>query len=181
MNTCKRSVIFGLMILWLVTGSSTSVFALDQPDTVLARVGETCLTRSDLDDYLELFRHAGTYAECDFPSRRQYLENLINRYLLLEEARRQKYFTAPDLKKHAHLDQREKETFVLRQFLGDHISRPGSATPEQVTAYQAEHPGMNRAAAEEKLNRELRLKLFNELITRLRARETILIYGNNLK
>lgn len=181
MNTSKRLVIFGFIILWLITGSSASVFALAQPDTILARVGDRCLTRNDLNNYLKLFKHTGTYEECDFSSRKQYLENLINRYLLLEEARRQDYFTAPDLKKHAHLDQSEKETFVLRQFLGDRISRPGTATPEQVKSYQAEHPGMNFNSAKEEVNRRLRLEIFNQLVGKLRQRQNIIVYEDQLK
>ena len=175
-----RSIELSLTVMLVFLGFFSMV-SWARSETTLARIDEARITVDDFDNYLKLFPGESTFAQCDDKTRGIHLENLINRRLLLEEARRLSYFEAPESKSHSRLDQGEKEAFALRKLLSEKIVKPGTASREAIERYQAEHAADSYAVAETELNHRLRRQLFDDLILQLRKTNSIEIYENNQK
>ena len=148
---------------------------------ILAKIDNQTITKADFTAYLSLFKDQSKYQPTTSAARGKLLNNLIDRTLLLEEARKQGYFEAPELKKHGSLNSIEHETIVLRQLLTDRISRPATIDDATVNTYLTTHPNLTFKQAQEKLTSERQQKLFHKLMQNLKKDRTILIHRENLK
>ncbi len=148
---------------------------------VLAKIDDQKITKADFTAYLSLFKDNGQYQAVTAAAREKLLNNLIDRTLLLEEARKQGYFNAPELKKHGSLNSIEHETIVLRQLLTDRISRPATIDDNTVNTYLKTHTNLTFEQALEKLTSERQLQLFQTLMQNLKKERTIIIHQENLK
>ncbi len=148
---------------------------------VLAEIDQQKITKADFTAYLCLFKDQGKYQPTTVAARKKLLNNLINRTLLLEEARKQGYFEAPELKTHGSLNSTEHETIVLRKFLTDRVSRPTTIDDKTVNTYLETHTKLTFKQAQEKLTSKRQLQLFQELMQNLKKERTIIIHQENLK
>ncbi|MEA3333062.1 MAG: SurA N-terminal domain-containing protein [Pseudomonadota bacterium] len=148
---------------------------------VLAEIDNQKITKSDFTAYLNLFKDQSKYKATTVAARKKLLNNLIDRTLLLEEARKQGYFEAPELKKHGSLNSIEHETIVLRKLLTDRISRPATIDDKTVNTYLKTHTNLTFEQAQEKLTSERQLLLFQELMQNLKKERTIIIHQDALK
>ncbi|MEA3348295.1 MAG: SurA N-terminal domain-containing protein [Pseudomonadota bacterium] len=148
---------------------------------ILAEIDGQKITRADFTAYLSLFKDQGKYQPTTTAAREKLLNNLIDRTLLLEEARKQGYFNAPELKKHGSLNSTEHETIVLRKFLTDRISRPATIDDKTVSTYLETQTNLTFKQAQEKLTSERQLQLFQELMQNLKKERKIIIHQENLK
>ena len=147
---------------------------------LLATIDEQWITREDFNNYLKLFKNPGSFSQSNPETREKLLNNLIDRTLLLEEARKQGYFEAPELKKHTSLNSIEHETIVLRQLLTDRISRPATINDVTVNTYLETHTNLTFKQAQEKLTSERQRQLFQELMQELKKERTIIIHRKSL-
>ena len=148
---------------------------------VLAEIDSQKITKADFTAYLNLFNDQTKYQASTAAAREKLLNNLIDRTLLLEEARKQGYFEAPELKKHGSLNSTEHETIVLRQLLTDRVSRPATIDDKTVNAYLENHSNLTFKQAQEKLTRKRQLELFQELMQSLKKERKIIIHQESLK
>lgn len=148
---------------------------------VLAEIDQQKITKADFSAYLGLFKDQDKYQATTAAARGKLLNNLIDRTLLLEEARKQGYFEAPELKKHGSLNSIEHETIVLRKLLTDRISRPATIDDATVNTYLKTHSNLTFEQAQEKLTSERQLQLFQELMQNLKKERTIIIHKDALK
>ena len=148
---------------------------------VLAEIDNQKITKADFTAYLGLFKDQDKYQPTTTAAREKLLNNLIDRTLLLEEARKQGYFEAPELKKHGSLNSTEHETIVLRKLLTDRISRPATIDDATVNTYLKTHAHLTFEQAQEKLTSKRQLQLFQELMQNLKKERTIIIHQENLK
>ena len=148
---------------------------------VMAEIDSQKITKADFTAYLGLFKDQGKYQPTTAAAREKLLNNLIDRTLLLEEARKKGYFNAPELKKHGSLNSTEHETIVLRQLLTDRISRPATINDATVNTYLKTHTNLTFEQAQEKLTSKRQLQLFQELMQSLKKERTIIIHRENLK
>ena len=148
---------------------------------VLAEIDGRKLTKADFTAYLNLFKDQSKYQPTTAAAREKLLNNLIDRTLLLEEARKKGYFNAPELKKHGSLNSIEHETIVLRQLLTDRISRPATIDDNTVNTYLETHTNLTFKQAQEKLTSERQLQLFQALMQDLKKERKIIIHRENLK
>lgn len=148
---------------------------------LLATIDQQQITQEEFNKYLKLFKNSESFSQTNPETRKKYLENLINRTLLLEEARKQGYFDAPELKKHGSLNSIEHETIVLRQLLTDRISRPATIDDTTVNTYLETRANLTFKQAQEKLTSERQLELFQELMKKLKKERIIIIHQENLK
>jgi len=147
---------------------------------LLAEIDEHKITGADLNQYLALFKNNDQSHSASPALRERQVNNLINRILLLEEARKQGYFKDEDLKKHGSLDKREHETIVLRKFLTDKISRPATINDAELKTYQETHSQLSPEQARERLTAERQLQIFQKLMQDLRKGHKIVIQHENL-
>ena len=147
---------------------------------VLAEIDNQTITKADFTAYLGLFKNQSKYQPTTAPAREKLLNNLIDRTLLLEEARKQGYFNAPELKKHGSLNSIEHETIVLRQLLTDRVSRPATVDDATVNTYLETHANLTFKQAREKLTSQRQQQLFKELMQELKKERSITIYQKNL-
>ncbi|RTZ92850.1 MAG: hypothetical protein DSY91_02970 [Deltaproteobacteria bacterium] len=152
-----------------------------EANKVVAEIDGKKLTQKDFKAYLELFQGNPAYHPATMKDKKRLLNNLVNRTLLLEAARKEGYFKKKELKKHPNLGKTEEETFVLRAYLMDHVSKKVSITPKEIEAYQKAHPGMKAKEAKEALTTLRQKALFRDLMKRLRAGHTIRIYPEAIK
>ena len=144
---------------------------------VLATIDEIKITQADFEAYLDLFKDQSKYRPTTPAAREKLLNNLIERTLLLDEAKKKGYFEADDLKKHGSLNSRERETMVLRQFLTDRVSRPATIDDSTVKNYLETHPGLTFEQAQEKLTSERQLEIYKELMQELKRDREITIHS----
>jgi len=155
--------------------------AISAPATLLlAEIDEHKITGTDFNQYLALFKNNDQSHAASPALRERQINNLINRTLLLEEARREGYFKDEDLKKHGSLNQSEHETIVLRHFLTDKISRPATIDEAELKTYQEAHSQLSPEQARERLTAEHQLQLFQKLMQDLRKGHQIVIHRENL-
>ncbi|MCD6430571.1 MAG: SurA N-terminal domain-containing protein, partial [Deltaproteobacteria bacterium] len=133
---------FGLLLLFITLLSNVAAGFELRENEILATIDQQQITRDGFNKYLELFKNPGNFSQSDLKTRKKHLENLINRTLLLEEARKQGYFEDPELKKHGSLNSIEHETIVLRQLLTDRISRPATIDNATVNTYLETHANL---------------------------------------
>ncbi len=167
---------FGLLLLFIMLLSNVAAGFELRENEILATIDQQQITLVDFNKYLELFKNPGNFCQSDLETRKKHLDNLINRTLLLEEARAKGYFKAPELKKHGSLNSSEHETIVLRQFLTDKVSRPATIDDATVNTYLTTHPNLKFKQAQEKLTSERQQKLFKELMQELKKERTIIIH-----
>ena len=142
---------------------------------VLAKIDKIEITQADFDTYLNMFDAKSKYRPTTPAARAKLLNHLIDRMLLLEEARKSGYFKDEELRKHGSLSSAERETMVLRKLLIDRISRPATIADPTVTLYLEDHPDLTFKQAQEKLTRERQLQLYKKLIQKLRKGRKIVI------
>jgi len=154
--------------------------AVAPENILLAEIDEQKITGADFNQYLALFKN-NDQGHSESPARRErQIKNLINRILLLEEARKQDYFKDEELKKHGSLDPSEHETIVLRQFLTDKISRPATIDEAQINTFLKENPHISHEQAQEQLTSKRQQQLFQKLMHNLKKEHKIVIHRENL-
>jgi len=147
---------------------------------VLAEIDGKAITSKDFASYLNLFKGDPTYQPKSRKDKERMLNHLIDRILLLEAAKKEGYDKKDILIKHPTLSPVERETFILRSYLMDHISRKVSVSPEAISAYRLHHPRLTEEEARERLIALQQKKLFKELMRRLRQGRSIRIFPENL-
>jgi len=147
---------------------------------LLAEIDERKITGTDFNQYLALFKNNDQNHSAGPALRVRQINNLINRTLLLKEARKQGYFKDEELKKHGSLDPSEHETIVLRQFLTDKISRPATINDAELKTYLETHSQLSPEQARERLTAERQLQLFQQLMQDLKKGHQIVIHRENL-
>ena len=151
------------------------------PETILlAEIDGQKITGADFNQYLELFKKSGEQQSETPAMRERQVKNLINRNLLLEEARKNGYFENEDLKKHGSLNSSEHETIVLRQFLTDRISRPATIADTELELFIKSHPNFTPEQAREHLTSKRQQQLFQKLMHDLKNGHKIVIHQKNL-
>ena len=171
---------FGLLLLFFLLLANVAAGIEPKETEILATIDQQQITRKDFNKYLKLFKNPGSCSQSDPETREKHLKNLIDRTLLLEEARKQGYFKAPELKKHGSLNSTEHETIVLRQLLTDRISRPATVDNNTVNHYLETHPNLTFKQAQEKLTSERQQQLFRKLMHDLKKDRTIIVYQKDL-
>jgi hypothetical protein len=173
----------GLLILTLIIscvslfipGSSAAAASESKPK-VLATIDKTKITQTDFDNYLDMFDTKSSYRPTTPAARTKLLNHLIDRMLLIEEARKSGYFEDDELKKHSSLNRTEHETMVLRKLLIDRISRPATVADPTVNIYLETHPDLTFKQAQEKLIGKRQHQLYKKLMQKLRKGRKITIY-----
>ncbi len=151
------------------------------PDQVLlAEIDGRKVTGADLKNYLGLFKGPEAELPTGAEARKKLIRHLIDRELLLDEARKEGYFKLDELKKHGSLNQVERQTIALRAFLTDKISRPATPDAAAVEALRRKQPDLDPKAAREKLARQNQLELFHQMMTRLQQEHQVIIHHDAL-
>jgi len=148
---------------------------------LLAEIDDQKITGADYNRYLELFKDSGHDQPVNPAIRELQIKNLINRILLLKEARQQGYFEDKELEKHGSLNQSERETMVLRKFLTDKVSRPATVAEDELNTYLKTHPNYSAEAAREELTTGRQQQLFLKLMHDLKDGHRIVIHHKNLE
>ncbi len=143
---------------------------------VLAKIDKIKITQADFDAYLDMFDAKSKYRPTTPAARTKLLNHLINRILLIEEARKSGYFEDEELKKHSSLSSTELETMVLRKLLIDKISRPATIADPAVNIYLETHPDLTFKQAQKKLIGERQQQLYDKLMQKLRKERKIVIF-----
>ena len=107
---------------------------------VLAEIDGKKIMQKDFDAYLALFKGNSRYLPKTLEDKKRLLHHLIDRAILLEAARKEGYFKQDTLKKHPSFNQVEKETFVLRAYLMDHVSGKITVTSSEIAAFKKNPP-----------------------------------------
>ena len=148
---------------------------------LLAKIDQQEITGADYNRYLKLFNYSGHDQPVNPAIRELQIKNLINRILLLKEARQQGYFEDKELEKHGSLNQSERETMVLRKFLTDKVSRPATIAEDELNTYLKDHPNYSAEAAREELTTGRQQQLFLKLMHDLKDGHHIVIHHENLE
>ncbi len=154
--------------------------AVAPENILLAEIDKQKITGADFNQYLALFKNNDQEHSESPALRERQIKNLINRILLLEEARKQDYFKDEKLRKHGSLDPIEHETIVLRQFLTDKISRPATIDETELKTYLKDHPHISHEQAQEQLTSKRQQQLFQKLMHNLQKEHKIVIHRENL-
>jgi len=163
-----------------VSAIQKTTAAVAPKDILLAEIDGQKITGADFNQYLSLFKNNDQGHSASPALRERQIKNLINRILLLEEARKQGYFKNEDLKKHGSLDPIEHETIVLRQFLTDKISQPATIDETELKTYLETHSQFSSEQAREQLTSKRQQQLFQELMHDLQKVHKIVIFRENL-
>ncbi len=161
------------------TPPTTSTAASE--NLLLAEIDQQKITGADYNRYLKLFKDSGHDQPVNPAIRELQIKNLINRILLLQEARKQGYFEDKELEKHGSLNQSERETLVLRKFLTDKVSRPATIAEDELDTYLKAHPNYSAEAAREQLTTGRQQQIFLKLMQDLKDGHHIVIHHENLK
>jgi len=142
---------------------------------VLAKIDKIKITQADFDAYLSMFEAKSKYRPTTPAARTKLLNHMIDRILLLEEARKSGYFEDEELKKHGSLSKAERETMVLRKLLIDRIAKPATIADPTVTIYREKHPDLTFKQAQKKLIGERQQQLYEKLREKIRKGRKIVI------
>jgi len=178
-DSTPRSFLFLLFIILIGVGIFTPGQA--SQNKVLARVDEKKITQKDFDAYLALFEGNSRYLPRTREDKKRLLQHLIDRTILLEAAKKEGYFKQKIFKKHPLLTDVEKETFILRAYLMDHVSKKAAVTSAEVAAYQKLHPGVSSKKAKEFLIAKRQKVLFAALMKQLKKGRKIRTYPEKIK
>ena len=178
-GSAPRHFLFLLFIILIGAGSFTPGQAAQ--NKVLAGIDGKKITRKDFDAYLALFKGNPRYLPRTQEDKKRLLQHLIDRMILLEAAKKEGYFKQKILKKHPSLTEVEKETFILRAYLMDHVSKKVTVTSSEVVAYQKLHPDTSSKEARELLIAKRQKVLFAVLMKQLKTGRKIRIYSETIK
>lgn len=173
----SKGLIFWIIIL-LLTSSHPSL-AQTGKNKVLAEIDGRAITVKEFTSYLSLFKGNPSYLPKTKEEKERMLNHLIDRALLLEAAKKEGYDKRETLKKHPSLSPLERETFMLRAYLMDHVSRKVSISQQSIKTYQFHHPGLTRKQAMDTLIAQQEQRLFEELMRHLKGGHNIRIYPDN--
>lgn len=164
----------GLALLLVVCSACSG--KPDEASTVLALINGREITSGEFDlRWSQLPEFAlKTYAGLN--GRRKFLDELITRELLLQEARKRGFDRDRALVEHV---ERFKERILLDQLIREEVDARITVTPEDMQAYYAANPGNFGASlsfedaqdqVKEQLQVEKKRQRFDELVASLRAK-----------
>ncbi|MEA2108049.1 MAG: SurA N-terminal domain-containing protein [Pseudomonadota bacterium] len=170
--------IFTLLLtitLWLPKPTSA------EEQQALATIDGQQITSNDFQNYLELFDNDPRFRPDTAEARKKLLEHLIDRTILLQYAKEHDYFKLEELQKHRSLNQREKETIILRRLLTDKISNQVHCSKEEIKTYQKTNPKLSPKLAKEQLTSQKQQELFKAFMGQLKKEHVIIVYQKNLE
>jgi hypothetical protein len=186
-NTIKQKKVsvllrsfFPFFILTLI-GLCSFVSVQASQGKVLAEIDGKKIMQKDFDAYLALFKGNSRYLPKTLEDKKRLLHHLIDRAILLEAARKEGYFKQDTLKKHPSFNQVEKETFVLRAYLMDHVSGKITVTSSEIAAFKKAHPRITPQEARNILTTKYQKIEFASLMKHLKSGRVIRIYPENFK
>ncbi len=177
MKKTTQLIMITLLIsfMCLIVANSGIAANTTKKSKVLANIDQIKITQADFDAYLNMFDAKSKYRPTTPAARTKLLNHLIDRILLLEEARKSGYFEDEELKKHGSLNRAERETMVLRKLLIDRISKPATIADPTVNIYLESHPDLTFKQAQKKLTGERQQQLYEKLMQKLRKGHKIVI------
>ena len=178
-STARHCLIF--LFIFTLIGVGGFAPALASQDKVLAGIDGKKITQKDFNAYLALFKGNSRYLPKTQEEKRTLLQHLIDRTILLEAAEKGGYFKQEIFKKHPSLTKVEKETFILRAYLMDHVSKKVTVTSSEVAAYQKLHPDTSSEKVREVLIAKRQKELFAVLMKQLKKGRKIQLYPEKIK
>jgi hypothetical protein len=183
-------ILFQLNQLYAISENSNSGVKLKQHSkTVIATIDGNPIYLSDYEEFVNLFKKRPKTIE----DKLNMLNNLINRRILIEDAREKGYFNRKDtkknFKKHKFLDKSNKdktyeETIVLREYFIENVSKKVKVSKKEIEDFIAKHKGyksISKVDAKDMIAFGKEKKIFAELLQKLRANKKIVIFKQNLK
>jgi len=183
-------LLFQLKIVYAVSANNNSNVELKQhTQIVVATIDGSPIYLSYYEEFVNLFKKKPVTIE----DKLKMLNNLINRRILIEDAREKGYFnrkeTKKNFKKHKFLDKSNKnktyeETIVLREYFIENVSKKVKVSKKEIEDFIAKHKGyksINKVDAKDMIAFGKEKKVFAELLKNLRANKKIVIFKQNLK
>ena len=150
---------------------------------IVAKINNMEITYQDYIDFLNLFNKKPSTLD----EKLKMLNHLIERTLIIEDAREKGYFgrktMKENFKKHSFLkkDNSYQTTIVLRQYFIENISKKVKVTTEEIDDYVKKHKGVDRVTARDYIALGKEKKLYKKLVDKLEKGKKITIFKENLK